>query len=191
MEERNLIGAKITAIRLSKNITTEELAERCGFTKKMVEKLEVGAAIPSLGHLIKVARVLGVRLGTFLDDLDQLGPVVSRKGEAMSGSLFSTSNNESGSGLTFHPLAGDKSGRHFEPFLIDVAVSPAPVTRLSAHEGEEFIYVLSGEIEISYGKDTYRLSEGDSIYYDSVVDHHVHAAAGEPARILAVVYAPF
>jgi transcriptional regulator with XRE-family HTH domain len=191
MEEMNLIGAKITAIRQNKNITVEELAERCGFSKKMVEKLEAGAAIPSLGHLIKIARVLGVRLGTFMDDLDHLGPVVTRKGKADSGAHFSTSNNEAGSGLTFHPLAGDKSGRHFEPFLIDIAPSPAPVTHLSAHEGEEFIYVLSGEVEISYGKDNYRLSEGDSIYYDSVVDHHVHAATGEPAKILAVVYAPF
>ncbi len=187
----NLIGAKIAAIRENKNLTTEELAERCGFSKKMVEKLEAGAAIPSLGHLIKIARVLGVRLGTFMDDLDHLGPVVTRNGEANSGNHFSTSNNETGSGLTFHPLAGDKSGRHFEPFLIDIAPSPAPVTRLSAHEGEEFIYVLSGEIEISYGKESYHLLAGDSIYYDSVVDHHVHAATDQPAKILAVVYAPF
>jgi transcriptional regulator with XRE-family HTH domain len=191
MEGTNLIGAKITAIRLTKKITTEELAERCGFSKKMIEKLEAGAAIPSLGHLIKIARVLGVRLGTFMDDLDQLGPVVTRKGEANTGAYFSSSNNETGSGLTFHPLAGDKSGRHFEPFLIDIAPSPAPVTHLSAHEGEEFLYVLSGEIEISYGKESYHLYEGDSIYYDSVVDHHVHAATHKPARILAVVYAPF
>ena len=191
MEEMNLIGAKITAIRQNKKITTQELAERCGFSNAMIEKLEAGAAIPSLGHLIKIARVLGVRLGTFMDDLDQLGPVVTRKGKALSGAHFSTSNNETGSGLIFHPLAGDKSGRHFEPFLIDIVPSPFPVTRLSAHEGEEFIYVLTGEIEISYGKDTYRLSEGDCIYYDSVVDHHVHAATGQPAKILAVVYAPF
>lgn len=191
MKEFNLIGAKITTIRQNKKISTGELAERCRFTTKMVEKMETGEAIPSLGHLIKVARALGVRLGTFLDDQEKLGPVVSRKGEAQLGTGFSTSNNEAGSSLAFYPLAGDKSGRHFEPFLIDIAPNHASETRLSAHEGEEFIYVLSGEIEISYGKETYRLSEGDSIYYDSVVDHHVHAATSEPARILAVVYAPF
>jgi quercetin dioxygenase-like cupin family protein len=89
------------------------------------------------------------------------------------------------------PLAGTKAGRHFEPFIIDITPADKPAISLSAHEGEEFIFVLSGEIEISYGKETYRLSEGDSIYYDSVVDHHVHAAADYPARILAVVYAPF
>ena len=191
MEELNKIGAKIKTIRQTKNITTEDLAVRCGFSAKMVDKLEAGETIPSLGHLIKVARVLGVRLGTFLDDLENLGPVVSRKGESRIGANFSTTNNEAGSGLTFHPLAGDKSGRHFEPFLIDIAPSSVTTTHLSAHEGEEFIYVLSGEIEISYSKETYKLNEGDSIFYDSVVEHHVHSANGLPAKILAVVYAPF
>ena len=191
MEELNRIGAKIKTIRQNKKITIEELAERCGFTTKMVDRLESGETIPSLGHLIKVARTLGVRLGTFLDDLENLGPVVTRRGESPVGSNFSTTNNETGSGLTFHPLAGDKSGRHFEPFLIDISPSQDSKTHLSAHEGEEFIYVLSGEIEISYSKETYKLSEGDSIYYDSVVEHHVHSANGLPAKILAVVYAPF
>lgn len=190
MKEYNQVGPKITAIRQIKKVTVEELAERCGFTTRVMEKIEEGETLPSLGHLIKVARVLGVRLGTFLDDADRLGPVVSRKGEAQLGTGFSTSNNEAGSGLSFHPLAGDKSGRHFEPFLIDISASPASATHLSAHEGEEFIYVLAGEIEIAYGKERYHLSEGDSIYYDSVVDHHVHSANGEAAKILAVVYAP-
>ncbi len=191
MEELNRIGAKIQTIRQNKKITTEELAERCGFTTKMVDKLESGETIPSLGHLIKVARTLGVRLGTFLDDLENLGPVITRKGKSRVGANFSTTNNEAGSGLAFHPLAGDKLGRHFEPFLIDISPSQDSATHLSAHEGEEFIYVLNGEIEISYSKETFKLSEGDSIYYDSVVEHHVHSANGLPAKILAVVYAPF
>ena len=42
-----------------------------------------------------------------------------------------------------------------------------------------------------YGQDTYTLQAGDSIYYDSIVPHHLHAAGEEKARILAVVYTPF
>lgn len=191
MNEINLIGAKIATIRLSKKISAKELAERCGFTAKMVEQMESGETIPSLGHLIKVARVLGVRLGTFLDDSDQLGPVISRKDQHTAGTSFSTPNNEMNSALHFFPLAGKKSGRHVEPFFIEITPDGSKQARLSAHEGEEFIYVLSGQIEITYGKERYLLSEGDSIYYDSVIDHHVHAATDGPATFLAVVYAPF
>lgn len=52
------------------------------------------------------------------------------------------------------------------------------------------MYVLSGEIEIFYGKDVQRLNSGDSIYYDSIVPHDVHSAGEEDAKIVAVVYAP-
>ena len=78
-----------------------------------------------------------------------------------------------------------------EPFVIDVQPSEDKDFKLSAHEGEEFIYVMSGEVEIAYGKETYSLQEGDSIFYDSIVKHHVHGAPGKSAKILAVVYIPF
>ena len=185
------VGEKIVSIRDSKRISSSDLAERCGFTLEMMTRIEGNETIPSLGHLIKVARVLGVRLGTFLDDMDQLGPVVSRKGDLSQGSSFSSKNSNANLNLNFFPLASDKSGRHMEPFIVEINPSTSSDFLQSSHEGEEFIYVLSGNIEINYGKTQYNLSEGDSIYYDSVVDHHVHSANESPAKILAVVYAPY
>lgn len=185
------VGEKIVSIRNSKRIALGELAERCGFTVEMMTKIEENEAIPSLGHLIKVARALGVRLGTFLDDMDQLGPVIARKGDLSQGSSFSSKSSNSNLNLNFFPLASDKSGRHMEPFIVDINPSLSSDFVQSSHEGEEFIYVLAGTIEIIYGKTSYTLAEGDSIYYDSVVDHHVHSANESPAKILAVVYAPF
>ena len=191
MSEIKNVGLTITLIRHQKNITTNELAERSGFTTTMMEQIEQNETIPSLGHLIKVARALGVRLGTFLDDMDQLGPVVTRSGDIKRGTSFSNKNSNARLNLDFFPLASDKSGRHMEPFIVDINPSTISDFTQSSHEGEEFIYVLKGKIEIKYGKEIYPLSEGDSIYYDSVVDHHVHAADESSAKILAVVYAPF
>ena len=73
-----------------------------------------------------------------------------------------------------------------------IAVNPADSGKhsLSSHEGEEFVYVLNGEIEIEYGKDLYVLEPGDSVYYDSVVPHQLRCHGDVAARILAVVYAP-
>ena len=185
------IGEKIASIRQQKSIAIEKLAERCGFTTIMMVKIEGNEAIPSLGHLIKVARALGVRLGTFLDDMDQLGPIVTRNGDMKKGTSFSNKNSSTSLNLDFFPLASDKSGRHMEPFIVELNPSAISDFAQSSHEGEEFIYVLNGDIEIKYGKTIYSLSEGDSIYYDSVVDHHVHSAGNSPAKILAVVYVPF
>jgi transcriptional regulator with XRE-family HTH domain len=188
--ERN-VGNKITAIRNQKNITIEQLAERCGFSTDMMVRIEHDQSIPSLGHLIKIARVLGVRLGTFLDDMDNLGPVVTRNNGLIQGVSYSNKNSADSAHLEFYPMASDKSGRHMEPFIVDIVPSVVTDFSQSSHEGEEFIYVLAGNVEISYGKNTYQLNEGDSIYYDSLVNHHVHTADNNPAKILAVVYAPF
>jgi quercetin dioxygenase-like cupin family protein len=78
-----------------------------------------------------------------------------------------------------------------EPFIVEIEPSREPDYKLSTHEGEEFIYVLEGSVEINYGKDIYRINKGDSIYLDSIVEHNVHAGENHPAKILAVVYTPF
>ena len=87
-------------------------------------------------------------------------------------------------------MAGPKSDRHMEPFIININAMNDADFVLSSHEGEEFIYVMEGTMEISYGQSSYLLNEGDSIYYDSIVPHHVHAYQGQEAKILAVVYTP-
>ncbi len=77
-----------------------------------------------------------------------------------------------------------------EPFIIDIEANNESNYMLSTHEGEEFIYVLEGEIEINYGKELYHLKKGDSIYLDSIVAHNVHAYKNRSAKMLAVIYIP-
>ena len=191
MAEKNTIGGKLTLVRESRKLSQDQLAERAGLKAEMVKEIESGALIPSLGPLIRIARALGVRLGTFLDDQENVGPVVVRAGEKRKVMHVSDKNHPGHSDLDFFSLAANKSGRHMEPFLIDIHPSSAQEIKMSAHEGEEFIFVFSGEVEITYGTDAHRLSAGDSIYYDSIVAHSVHCAGDRPAQILAVVYAPF
>jgi len=191
--EQIVVGFKIKSLRESKGLSVEEIAERSGLSIDQINNIENGQNLPSLGPLIKIARALGVRLGTFMDDNDALGPVVTRAEEREQNRSISFSNDavDARKHMEYHPLAQQKAGRHMEPFIIDINPEDAPNFQLSAHEGEEFIYVMDGEVEIVYGKDTYLLKEGDSIFYDSIVKHHVHGAPGKSAKILAVVYIPF
>ena len=188
-----VVGNKIKGIRESKNLSVAEIAERSGLSESQIVSIETDQNLPSLGPLIKIARALGVRLGTFLDDNDSLGPVVCRAADREKDSSISFSNGatDARKHMEYHPLAQQKTGRHMEPFIIDINPEETPQFQLSAHEGEEFIYVMEGELEIEYGKETYRLQQGDSIYYDSIVKHHVHGAPGKSAKILALVYIPF
>ncbi len=191
MAEKNSIGLKLQAVRNSRNLSVEALAERAGLRTEAVAQIESGALIPSLAPLIRLARALGVRLGTFLDDRENVGPVVVRAGEKRKVMHVSDKDHPRTSDLDFFSLAANKAGRHMEPFLIDIYPSSAEEVKLSTHEGEEFIYVVAGQVEITYGTEAHKLSPGDSIYYDSIVSHSVHCAGNQPAQILAVVYAPF
>lgn len=182
---------KIKSLRTNQEISIQELAERAGLTVEQVSRIEENIDIPSLAPLIKIARALGVRLGTFLDDqTSEAGPVICRKGEADDTIGFSNNATHARQHMHYHSLSKSKVDRHMEPFIIDIDANDEKDFFLSAHEGEEFIMVLKGELEISYGKSNYRLKEGDTIYYDSIVPHHVHTAEGQAAQILAVVYTP-
>jgi len=190
MENKNSLGKKVQLFREMRNLSIEEVSKRSGLCIDEIEKIENGDLIPSLTPLIKIARVLGTRLGSFLDDDENLGPVVTRKETHTSITRFSNRDGAVSSDLDFFSLAQNKTSRHMEPFLIDIHPLSEKEYRMSSHEGEECIYVLSGSIEVKYGSETHVLNEGDSIYYDSIVEHHVHSASGEAAKILAVIYTP-
>lgn len=191
MRNTATVGSRIKSIRESKKITAEQVAERSGLTLEQLDRIENDRNLPSLAPLVKIARAIGVRLGTFLDDSDNLGPVVCRKGDQPAGISFSSETANSHNNLNFFALAQSKAGRHMEPFLIDIDSASESGYQLSTHEGEEFLYVLEGTIEVAYGKSKFVIQAGESIYYDSIVEHNVHAANQSKARILAVVYTPF
>lgn len=192
MSDKNLIGAKIRQLRENKEMTQQQLANASENSVELLEHIENGDVVPSLTPLIKIAKALDVRIGTFMDDVQQRGPVIVEQGQTEKVIYFSGQKDQTKeSALEFYSLASGKCDRHMEPFLIDVDIHDDVEFKLESHEGEEFIYVIDGEIEIVYGSEKYTVSKGDTIYYDSVVPHHLHAYGEKPAKILAVIYAPF
>lgn len=188
-------GEHIAELRKTYSISRETLAERSGIPVGLIEKIESEGHIPDLAPLIKLSRALGVRLGTLLDDHEELGPVITRAGAAASSVRFVTGlpDNQAAAksghqGLSFKALSADKGGRHMEPFIVDI--EPDAEQEKSVHEGEEFIHVLEGSLALEYGATKEVLNAGDSVYYDSIVPHRVISADSKPVRILAVIYTP-
>ena len=206
MASKNSPGKRIAELCNTYNVSLETLSERSGVSIELIRLIKEEDLIPDLAPLIKIARALGVRLGTLLDDQEELGPVITRAGTAGDTSRFKTGLPEGVRGLpaggelpamaggsdehghTFKALAPDKSGRHMEPFIVDIA--PDSVQKMTSHEGEEFIHVLYGSMLLEYGSHSHVLHKGDSIYYDSIVPHRVVSADSNPLQILAVIYSP-
>jgi transcriptional regulator with XRE-family HTH domain len=184
------LGEKIRTLRNDKKFSLDEVADRVQLEVKQLKNIEDGTFSPSLGVLIKLARVLGVRLGTFLDDEVRQGPVITRKGEADLSASYTNAGAAKNDKLAFFSLAREKADRHMEPFLVDINPGVPSNPLASSHEGEEFIYVLKGAILIHYGKDSIELYEGDSIYLDSIINHQIYSANDDKALLMAVVYQP-
>jgi transcriptional regulator with XRE-family HTH domain len=185
------IGRKITELREALLLSPEQLAERSGAELAVIKGIEAGEIIPSLAPLIRITRALGVRLGTLLDDDENLGPALVRSIDySQSTRLKALETHSDGGGLIFNALAEGKASRHMEPFYITLEPSGESSHTLSAHEGEEWLFALEGPLEIAYGKETYVLQPGDSIYYDSIVPHQVRSYEGASAKFVAVVYTP-
>ncbi len=188
MTEKNPVGTKIKHLRESKRLSIDGLADLCQVNRKLIEELEAGELVSSIAPLLKIARGLGVRLDSLLDDDPSDAPVIVRAGKAEEAVEFSGLGSYCLSTLDFYPLARNKRDRHMEPFIVDVHPSVPEDVTFSFHEGEEFIYVLAGQIEIYYGQDRHVLSPGDSIYYHSTTPHQVQALGDTDARILALIY---
>jgi len=184
------VGGKIKQVRELKNISIDDLAQRSNLEVEQLQGIENNKIVPAISPLLRIARALSVRLGTFLDDNEQLGPVVCRCDDKKKTESLSNQTVDARANLNFFSMAKGKSGRHMEPFMVEVKSDDQTAKAASSHEGEEFLFVLSGQVKLQYGNENYVLNEGDSIYYDSIVEHRLSSAPDQTAKVLAVVYTP-
>ena len=188
MDKKSSVGKRIRQMREDQHLSIEQLAEKSNTHKKYIEELESDKLTPSIAPLLKIARGLGVQISTLLDDAPTQEEVVTRVDLPETEIGFSVLSPYGATPLEFHPLAKNQKGRHMEPFIIDVYPSTSENLTFSRHDGEEFIYVLEGEVEVLYGDRRHVLSVGNSIYYNSTRPHQVRSAGDKKARILAVMY---
>ncbi|QJB56395.1 XRE family transcriptional regulator [Pseudodesulfovibrio sp. zrk46] len=182
------IGTRIKSYREKQNLTIEDLANRTVLPEDFIRAVEEDDQYPSLQPLVKLARALGVRLGTFLDDQVSSDPLITRLADREEELTTHMGGKEPG--VVFHSLGKGKTDRHMEPFFIELLPESGKDDSLSSHEGEEFIVVQSGQVRILYGKEESVLSPGDSVYFNSVVPHNVACYGDEKAEIYAVLYFP-
>lgn len=183
----HLLGRRIKMYRKRLEMSPTDLAKATGLNVTLLQAIEEEQVYPALGILVKLSRALGQRLGTFMDDQFREDPLVVRKSDRKA--QMAHHKGETPAPYSYFPLGSGKTDRHMEPFFIEI--DPHQEKETSSHEGEEFIVVVSGEVELIYGKQNFLLQPGDSMYYNSIVPHFVGAANGQKAEIYATVFMPF
>lgn len=180
------LGQRIRQVRKTHGLTHKDISSRCGIDVAMLKLIESDEVLPPLGQLIRLGKALDMKMGYFISPgvdkpmtvvrKDQRRPV-ARHGEKKSAKY----------GYTYESLAPEKANRAMEPFI--VTLLPTEAEEFSSHDGQEFLFVLDGEIKVQVDDEVEILKVGDSVYYDSNKPHLVKAAGQKDARILAVIYA--
>ncbi len=189
MNDQHKLGKRIKSYRENREITKEKLAEDTGLSLEFITGLEEENIYPSLGPVQKIARALSVRLGTFMDDVPIKDPIITTT-ESEDPDLAVQKCRANNVSYTYHSLGKGKGDRNMDPFRITIAPNITGIQKKSSHQGEEFMFVLKGELLVIYGNETHILKEGQSIYYNSIVPHYVGAHGDVPVEILACVYHP-
>jgi transcriptional regulator with XRE-family HTH domain len=180
------VGEKIKSYRESMGLSLGDMAEKTGFSTAFLSQLENHLISPPLGAIMKIARCLGIETGKLFDQKGKAPFTIVRKDERVETSRVASKEGVR-YGYSYESLAPDKINRKMEPFLVTLE----PVAKKGVpynHEGEEFLFVLEGKVEIQLGEHTDILEPGDSIYYDSTLNHRVACADDRPAKIIAVIY---
>ena len=181
------VGGKIKVLREQKGLSLMDVAERTGFSTALISQMENYLVSPSLGTLIKLAKALDVKVGDFFGETHEEPFSIVRKNERKTVSRFASKEGVK-YGYSYESLGFEKKNRHMEPFIVTLEPATIKTSKTSTHEGEEFIYVLEGEMEVILGNHRDVLYPGDSIYYDSAIPHRVQCHQEKGTRILAVLY---
>ncbi len=191
MEEKPIVeikvGEKIKSVREQKGLSLKEVADLTGFSTALLSQMENHLVSPSLGTLIKMAKTLNVKVSDFFGETGEEPFTIVRKDERKSISRFASKEGVK-YGYSYESLGLDKKDRHMEPFIVTLEPATVKSMKMSVHEGEEFIFVLEGEMEVLLGDHADVLQSGDSIYYDSTIPHRVQCYQDKITTILAVLY---
>ncbi len=176
------IGGKIKKLRMEKGLTLRDVSKKTGFSTALLSQIENNVVSPPISTLWKIAEALDVKIGYFFQETPKEGQdyCIVRAGQGKPMARRETYPN-----LSFYSLAFGKIDRKMDPFLV-VFDRDEEIKEPMSHEGEEFLYILEGSLDIQLGDTFITLNEGDSIYYDSRISHC--AAGKKGTKFIAVLW---
>jgi transcriptional regulator with XRE-family HTH domain len=180
------VGVRVKKVRETRGLSLEDIALRTDIGTSTLKRIEKGDLTPPLGMIIRLAKALEMKMGYFISGEQNQPYTIVRKSDRKVVSRYDSKKGEH-YGYHFESLAPHKKDRHIDPFLVTLIPAETEEER-STHDGQEFIFVLQGTMEVRLGEEIHILEPSDSIYYDSTVPHLVKCHGDQETKILAVLY---
>jgi quercetin dioxygenase-like cupin family protein len=181
------LGIRVKKARESRGMSIFDIYLRTGIGVDLLSQIEEGTVVPPLGTVIKLAKALDLKVGYVISGEEAKPYTIVRREDRKVTSRYDPAK-EKRHGYEYESLAPRKTDRTMEPFLVTLEPSETEEER-STHDGQEFIFVLRGKMEVRLGEEIHILEPGDSIYYDASVPHLVKCHGSETTKILAVLNA--
>jgi transcriptional regulator with XRE-family HTH domain len=188
MTDQNVkIGEKIRELRTKLGMSIEDVSRQAEISASTIVEIEGHNVSPPLGQIVSLAKTFQVPVGDILGGSADSSFCIVRCNSREKVSRFSSDVKPDG--YSYDSLGHQKKNRQMEPFHVTLTPAEAPLAEPNLHAGEEILFVLTGQVEVTLSGHTDILNPGDSIYFDSNLPHVVSCHGDKPATIFAVIYA--
>ena len=179
--EMTRLGVRLRDLRIGRGWTLDELARQAGLSKSYLSRIEDGERQPSLASLLSLAQAYGVALAAlFAAPAEEPKPCVVLR----AGSL----PPQQGNGLTYTPLSRLEHAAHMQPIRV-VVPARREDGEMYRHDGEEWLFMLSGTLRLALADEAHTLGPGDTAHFDARVPHRLSALHGTDAELILVACA--
>lgn len=186
--EQDDIGKALRHLRTSQGLTLKQVAEGCGCSVSYISQIERDKVFPSIVVLKRIARVLGVDVADLFSPPPHASNVVVKPEERIALTM-------PGWKAKMELLVRNGQNNRMQAFFMELEPggNPGRYTHGGSkftHAGEEFGFILEGELELILGDTKYHLSEGDSFYFSSRTVHCTFNPTTSRTRLIRVVSPP-
>ncbi len=177
------IGERIKYLRLKKSMGLVELGRHTGLSASFLSQLETGRVVPTLRNLARIAMVFSKDLSYFFDP----EPVTLFRVHRSNGRVRLPQTGVADPTYYFESLGYLVPDRQLDPYFAEFLPHKHDRDlRAHQHVGAEFLYVLSGDLDIQHGETTHHVSAGDAAYFDANTTHSYLCTGDVPATALIV-----
>ena len=178
-------GEKLRQVRERKGITLKTVARSIGASESLISQIERNKVSPSIDTLISIAETLEIDLEYLFKQYKKNKDVfICRKNEGNSLRLGDISYNQ------LSPAPSEGETPPFEILLLEIKPGGEKGDLDYGHQGKEFGFLIQGEGRLTYGTETYELSEGDSITFSASIPHTLHNNSRKTFRAVWVITPP-
>ncbi len=170
------VGEKIREMREKLKIDLDKLAEKTGYDSDFLRELEEGKISPAVGALIQISRAMSVDSSELLAD---------EKKEARRKSHLKRTK-----AYSYKSLTPDAEDKHLWAYLVTLDPKKEHEMVAYKHEGEEFMFVVDGKVEVKVGEDIHVLKKGEHVHFNSGIQHHLRNLSSKVSTMIVVVYTP-